>query len=228
MGSLHPSSSAPPPDGAAGVPVVLNVYDLTPMNDYMSWFGIGIFHSGIEAHGLEYGFGAHDLPASGVFEVEPKSCPGFVYRCSVRLGHTEMLPSEFRAFIENIAADYHGDTYHLITKNCNHFTNDVALRVTGTPIPGWVNRLAQLGAVCNCLLPESLRVPAVKQTPEYHGRFDGGESCSINSPELIIYLEDGGESRSINSPEPTDSDEEKHLLTPSSGGEVVFIKEAQR
>lgn len=29
-------------------PVYLNVYDLTPVNDYLYWFGIGIFHSGIE------------------------------------------------------------------------------------------------------------------------------------------------------------------------------------
>jgi hypothetical protein len=28
--------------------VVLNVYDLTPINNYMYWFGFGIFHSGIE------------------------------------------------------------------------------------------------------------------------------------------------------------------------------------
>ena len=29
-------------------PVYLNVYDLTPVNNYLYWFGIGIFHSGIE------------------------------------------------------------------------------------------------------------------------------------------------------------------------------------
>lgn len=26
----------------------LNVYDLTPINNYLYWFGLGIFHSGIE------------------------------------------------------------------------------------------------------------------------------------------------------------------------------------
>lgn len=29
-------------------PVYLNVYDLTPANDYFYWAGIGIFHTGIE------------------------------------------------------------------------------------------------------------------------------------------------------------------------------------
>ncbi|KAM3226185.1 hypothetical protein ACQJBY_058701 [Aegilops geniculata] len=29
-------------------PVLLNVYDLTPVNDYLYWLGFGVFHSGIE------------------------------------------------------------------------------------------------------------------------------------------------------------------------------------
>lgn len=99
----------------------------------------------ISVHGMEYGFGAHDFPFSGVFEVEPKSCPGFIYRCSIPLGRINMPISEFRGFIENVASEYHGDTYHLIAKNCNHFTDDMANRLTGKGIPGWVNRLAKLG-----------------------------------------------------------------------------------
>lgn len=100
----------------------------------------------VTVYGMEYGYGAHDFPISGVFEVEPKSCPGFVYRCSIPLGHVTKSPSEFREFIENVASEYHGDTYHLISKNCNHFTDDISQRLTGKSIPGWVNRLARLGA----------------------------------------------------------------------------------
>jgi hypothetical protein len=77
--------------------------------------------------------------------VEPRSCPGFVYRCSISLGHITMPPSEFRTFIENVASEYHGDTYHLISKNCNHFTDDMSWRLTRKHVPGWVNRLARLG-----------------------------------------------------------------------------------
>lgn len=94
---------------------------------------------------MEYGFGAHEFPTSGVFEVEPKSCPGFVYRRTVWLGTTNMSRTEFRSFMEHLAGKYHGDTYHLISKNCNHFTDDVCKQLTGKAIPGWVNRLARLG-----------------------------------------------------------------------------------
>ncbi|KAI3741098.1 hypothetical protein L1987_58765 [Smallanthus sonchifolius] len=36
-------------DGESGEALLyLNVYDLTPVNDYLYWLGFGIFHSGIE------------------------------------------------------------------------------------------------------------------------------------------------------------------------------------
>lgn len=213
MGCLFSSSASEENDGNYSTQVSVNVYDLTPINNYTYWFGLGIFHSGIEVHGMEYGFGAHDYPTSGVFEVEPKSCPGFIYRRSISLGRINMPPSEFREFLENLAAEYHGDTYHLITKNCNHFTDDVCSKLTGRRIPGWVNRLARLGSLCNCLLPESLQLTAVKQMPEYHVcSEDGSESLSIATPRAHT--------------ESDDADHEKHLLSsPSSGGEVAFIKE---
>ncbi|XP_059433420.1 deSI-like protein At4g17486 isoform X1 [Corylus avellana] len=196
--------------------VVLNVYDLTPLNSYTVWFGVGIFHSGIEVHGKEYGFGAHDFPASGVFEVEPKSCPGFIYRSSISLGRITMLPSEFRTFIENAASEYHGDTYHLISKNCNHFTDDISWRLTGKHIPGWVNRLARLGSLCSCLLPESLQVSTVKQLPEYH-------DCSEEDGTECLSTTTARESTEI------DDDHEKSLLSPLAvSGDVSFVKEVQK
>ncbi|KAF2601545.1 hypothetical protein F2Q70_00027875 [Brassica cretica] len=39
------------------LPVYLNVYDLTPMNAYGYWLGLGVFHSGVEGQFLFLGFG---------------------------------------------------------------------------------------------------------------------------------------------------------------------------
>ena len=41
-------------NGGFETPVVLNVYDLTPLNNYTYWFGFGIFHSGIEGNSYHY------------------------------------------------------------------------------------------------------------------------------------------------------------------------------
>jgi len=149
---------------------------------------------------MEYGFGAHEFPTSGVFEVEPKSCPGFIYRRSVWMGTTDLSRAEFRSFIENLAGKYNGNTYHLISKNCNHFTDDVCKNLARKSTPGWVNRLARvgwyhqlnmssswcasdflgiwlffplyLGSFFNCLLPEGIQVSTVRHVPT-HPAFSG-------------------------------------------------------
>ncbi|CAL0332676.1 unnamed protein product [Lupinus luteus] len=153
--------------GPAKAPVYLNVYDLTPMNGYMYWSGLGIFHSGVEVHGVEYAFGAHDYSTSGVFEVEPRQCPGFKFRKSIFIGTTSLDAVQVREFMEYQAASYNGDTYHLIVKNCNHFCKDICHKLTGKSIPTWVNRLAKLGSICNCVLPKALKASAVRHDPNY-------------------------------------------------------------
>ncbi|KAL0890176.1 hypothetical protein Bca101_014159 [Brassica carinata] len=190
-------------------PVYLNVYDLTPVNDYLYWFGIGIFHSGIEAHGMEYCYGAHEYSSSGVYEVEPKNCPGFLFRRSVLLGTTTMSPSDFRSYMEKLSSKYHGDTYHLIAKNCNHFTEEVCLQLTGKPIPGWINRLARLGSFCNCLLPESIQLTAVSAPSERLEFSDGDESNS--------------EASSVSDDDDEEEGSEKHLINVADR-EVVYLQ----
>ncbi|KAF3331048.1 deSI-like protein [Carex littledalei] len=147
-------------------PVYLNVYDLTPVNGYICWAGIGVFHSGVEVYGVEYAFGAHDFPSSGVFEVEPRQCPGFKFRKSILIGTTRLDPLQLRQFMELQSLNYNGDSYHLITKNCNHFCKDICFKLTGNSIPKWVNRLARIGALCNCILPGALKISAIRQDPD--------------------------------------------------------------
>ncbi|EOA18383.1 hypothetical protein CARUB_v10006919mg [Capsella rubella] len=148
---------------SGSVPVYLNVYDLTPMNVYGYWLGIGIYHSGLEVHGVEYGYGAHEKSSSGIFEVEPKKCPGFTFRKSILVGETEMRAKEVRTFMEKLAEEYQGNKYNLITRNCNHFCNHVCLKLTQKSIPSWVNRLARIGFLCNCVLPACLNETKVKR-----------------------------------------------------------------
>ncbi|KAG6472493.1 deSI-like protein At4g17486 [Zingiber officinale] len=146
---------------AASAPVYLNVYDLTPMNGYAYWLGLGVYHSGVQVHGVEYAYGAHEHPTTGIFEGEPRQCPGFAFRKAILIGRTDLGSREVRALMADMAADYSGDTYNLISKNCNHFCDDACLRLTGNHIPKWVNRLAKIGFLCKCVLP--VRVAAVRK-----------------------------------------------------------------
>jgi hypothetical protein len=46
--------------------------------------------------------------------------------------------------IKSLGDEYRGDRYHLTSKNCNHFTAELAKILTGMEAPGWINRLATL------------------------------------------------------------------------------------
>ncbi|XP_047945087.1 deSI-like protein At4g17486 isoform X2 [Salvia hispanica] len=168
------------------IPVYLNVYDLTPINGYAYWLGLGIYHSGVEVHGVEYAFGAHEHSTTGIFEVEPKHCPGFTFRKSILIARSDLGPKEVRALMENLAREYPGNAYNLISKNCNHFCNDVCLRLTGKQIPRWVNRLARLGLFCNCVLPVGINEVKVGHV---RGREkNGAEEESEEKKKLTSHL----------------------------------------
>ncbi|CAL5204972.1 unnamed protein product [Lathyrus oleraceus] len=161
------------------VPVYLNVYDLTPINGYAYWFGLGIYHSGVQVHDVEYGFGAHENDTTGIFEVQPKNCPGFTFRKSIFIGTTDLGSKDVGVFMEKLAREYSGNSYHLISKNCNHFCDDVCYKLTGKSIPRWVNRLARLGLFCNCVLPPGLNETKVRQVTS--DKVQEGEKRKIRS-----------------------------------------------
>ncbi|CAN4100176.1 unnamed protein product [Withania somnifera] len=152
----------PVKNARGSVPVYLNVYDLTPMNGYAYWLGLGVYHSGVQVHGVEYAFGAHEYPTTGIFEGEPRKCEGFIFRKTILIGWTEKTPGEVRGVMEELAPKYQGNDYNLITKNCNHFCSDACVRLTSNPIPSWVNRLARIGFFCHCIIPMSLKSTKVR------------------------------------------------------------------
>ena len=143
--------------------VALNVYDLPlegvpALNPCSYWCGFGVFHSGVEVHGLEFCYGGHPEDSSGVFTLPPRSgYQGAVLRRRHLLGAT----TASRAQVEALAAQmgrgkYRGRLYHLLTRNCNHFTDDLLQSLLGIAAPAYVNRLAGMAITCSPCLPRAL------------------------------------------------------------------------
>ncbi|CAJ0950374.1 unnamed protein product, partial [Mesorhabditis belari] len=150
--------------------VRLNVYDMYWLNEYASNVGVGIFHSGIEVYGIEYAYGGHPFTFSGVFENSPQDAEelgeNFKFRESISIGETDFTAAEVRTLIKEIGKDFRGDKYHLISRNCNHFTAAFAKELTGKEIPGWINRLAAISGSIPFLermLPQEWLTPVALQ-----------------------------------------------------------------
>ncbi|CAG9467758.1 unnamed protein product [Pedinophyceae sp. YPF-701] len=135
--------------------VKINVYDLTD-NRALHPFGLGIYHSGVVLYGVEFAFGGHEGPGTGVFAMQPGNCPGPVQlRQTIKVGRTKLSPQEVERVLLEFASRYSGRSYHLLTRNCNHFSQEFAKALTGKRAPGWLNRLANLAKTFHCLLPGS-------------------------------------------------------------------------
>jgi hypothetical protein len=146
-----------------GVLVHVNVYEITPINDYVYRVGLGICHSAMGAPGAQPPFGAHDYATSGVSELEPKPCPRFIFLRGLLHGTTDLTALEFRVLLANAQMSIVGThTHPLIARNCNHFSDDVCQWLMGSSIPRWINNLAQTGHFRNCLFTESVQVTMMK------------------------------------------------------------------
>ena len=171
--------------------MLLNVYDLSPANDCLYSIGMGIHHSGVEILGKEYSFAS----GGGVFDSTPKEAPGARFRESIELGSFEGGSAELSSAISDLREEFGPDRYNLIKRNCNHFANALVWRLLRRTIPGHVNRLANIGQCCSCLLPKKL----LEESPVGPGGSGGsgggfqvyGRDKKDDSPATIAFSGSG-------------------------------------
>lgn len=157
-----------------GTKVILNVYDLSTANDFLYSVGMGLHHSGVEILGREYSFAS----GGGIFDSSPKEAPGAKFREAIELGAFDGGSSELQTAISDLRDEFGPDRYNLIRRNCNHFANALVWRLLGRTIPGHVNRLADFGTCCSCLLPKKLLEEA-PVGPNAGGSGSGGSSSGF-------------------------------------------------
>jgi hypothetical protein len=70
--------------------------------------------------------------------------------------HACISSAEVRAVVDSLREEFPGSSYNIITRNCNTFSNELARLLLDKPVPGYINRLANMGSFMSCLLPRSL------------------------------------------------------------------------
>jgi len=151
MGNTASSSSqagAVKGGNAAGEPVYVSLYE--PAKGSPGVPGFNVFHSGVELYGTEYCYaGGPDFPpsVSGIQTQTPRVSPDssqWVYKESLLLGKTTLSSSQLRDVLRKLESDYPARDYHVVHRNCNQFSGELAKQL-GCTFPSHINRAAEWG-----------------------------------------------------------------------------------
>lgn len=164
--------------------VTLNIYDLIPnqqgSSTASSFFsriftplGFGAYHTSVDVHGYCYTFGAGGGVQKSQISNKATHVPrNGVFKESITLGSCALARGEINEVVNRLRVKFFtGSSYHLLNRNCNHFTETFATALVLADrladqkppslktFPAWVNRLAKNstslinhGDVCDVLL----------------------------------------------------------------------------
>jgi len=144
--------------------VVLHVYELQPgsgsngnsssfLTRFLPSVGMGAYHTSLEVEGYRYTFAAN----AGILKTisQNEGVPrGASYKEAIPLGSCACNRGELNAIVKKMGLTFHGRSYHLIHRNCNHFTQTLATAIILNDAlvdknqgrldtyPEWINRLA--------------------------------------------------------------------------------------
>ncbi|XP_031251429.1 deSI-like protein At4g17486 [Pistacia vera] len=139
--------------------VILHIYDVTNSGSdktnntimqinkiFKDGIGVGgIFHSAVQLYGDEewsFGFCEH---GSGVFSCPSGKNPMYTYRECIVLGKTNFSIFKVNQILRELSREWPGSSYDLLSRNCNHFCDELCERLGVPKLPGWVNRFANAG-----------------------------------------------------------------------------------
>lgn len=166
---------------AGAIPVRLNVYNLQQTAEpgkpsINGSLGFGFYHSGVEVFSREWAFGGNPQcgPTDpGIFCSPPRAVlPPSQFFKTIDLGFLPPGTPEVRIFyiIREMHPEWLAKSYHLLSKNCNHFSSALVERISGEfnvspplKVPDFVNRAARFADV---VCPDSVYRSMMRSVPQ--------------------------------------------------------------
>lgn len=197
--------------------VVINIYELQPdpnreqksisriLGGLLRSAGMGTYHTSVSIRNQCYSFAAVAgiTKTSRIHEYVPQ---GASFQESINLGPCTLeTQGEINEVINNLRQFFHGTSYHLANRNCNHFTETFATALLmGDDLinendpqslkkyPKWVNRLAKTGTslgldhgdVCNVWLEARTATGAHKKISHSLSSSNTSSSLSKSNKQL--------------------------------------------
>jgi len=154
--------------------VLLHVYDLgheakvKRINRVSNALGGGLYHTAIEVveltEGNEWSYG-HVEYGTGVFKCQARGNEQHSYRETASLGRTKLSSRQLATMITQLQKEWQGEKYHLVSRNCQCFCEEMALLLGVSPLPDWIRRFARIGEAFVKLMPSKAegRTPALRR-----------------------------------------------------------------
>ncbi|KAL2489745.1 PPPDE putative thiol peptidase family protein [Forsythia ovata] len=147
----------------------------------------GIFHTAVQVYGdEEWGYG-ECKQGSGVY-----SCPAgknmqFSYRESIVLGRTNCSATKASHILKELSQEWQGNKYSVLSRNCNHFCDDLLQRLGVPKLPAWVNRFANAGDIA---YEAALSLQKTKNDVINAGKeaYKNALETAIKTPKSLISL----------------------------------------
>lgn len=80
---------------------------------------------------------------------------------------------------------YRANKYDVLKFNCNHFSNEFLMHLTGRGIPNYLNRLAYLGSFFHCMVPK--RYLEVTPDPTYYDQISKESSMDSENEDDMEF-----------------------------------------
>jgi hypothetical protein len=102
------------------------------------------------------------------------------------MGTTHLSDKEVEELLLRLSDEFTGPTYSLLSRNCNHFTEEFVKQLNDKNVPTWINRAAKLGNMFPCVVPwEWIQPPELQEESEEEQQEQVDESRRSSTISLL-------------------------------------------